>query len=236
MCGRYVATAPTGVLFQQFAVDEVRAPAPDPSWNVAPTDPVPAVVERRERRLLGTFSWGLVPGWATGTKDAARRINARAETVFETPAFRAAIRRRRCLLPSEGFYEWERRDDGTKQAWFIRRRDGGLLAMAGIWEVWRRDAGASSDDAGSADDGLVRTCAIVTTTANSMMAPIHNRMPVMIGADDWDAWLDPSMQDTAVLDALLTPASDELLERVPVGSLVNNVRNNGPELVTPSGR
>jgi putative SOS response-associated peptidase YedK len=224
VCGRYVASSPPGVLAEYFEVDDVRAEAERPSWNVAPTDPVPAVAVRHERRLLGLFRWGLIPSWSTDGSGAAGRINARAETVREKPTFRAAFARRRCLLPADGFYEWERRPDGSKQAWFIRRADGAPLAMAGLWDAWRGDGGE-----------LVRSCAVVTTTANSLMAPIHDRMPVLIPSSDWATWLDPSNEGTAELTHLLVPAEARLLERYAVTARVNTVRNNGPELIEPDG-
>jgi putative SOS response-associated peptidase YedK len=222
MCGRYVATTPPGVLAEYFGVDEVRSEPEAPSWNVAPTDAVPAVVVRREHRLLGVFRWGLVPSWATDRSGAARMINARAETLSTKPAFRAAFARRRCLLPADGFYEWERRADGTKRAWFIHRADSAPMAMAGLWEVWRDGEGE-----------LLRTCSVVTTVANSLMTTIHDRMPVLIEPEAWATWLDPANDDTDDLGRLLVPADPRLLERYPVSTLVNSVRNNGPELLEP---
>ena len=222
MCGRYVATTPAGVLGDYFAVDEVRGETDAPSWNVAPTDPVPAVVVRQERRLLGVFRWGLVPSWATDRSGAARQINARAETVTTKPAFRAAFARRRCLLPADGFYEWERRDDGTKQPWFIHRADGAPLAMAGLWEVWRDGEGE-----------LLRTCTVVTTRANALVEPLHDRMPVLIEPEQWAGWLDPDSPDLGGLEGLLVPCDPRLLDRYAVTQRVNSVRNNGPELLEP---
>lgn len=224
MCGRYVATSPPDVLAEYFEVDEIRAQPERPSWNVAPTDPVPAVAVRRERRLLGLFRWGLIPSWSTDGSGAARHINARGETVRDKPSFRTAFARRRCLLPADGFYEWERRADGSRQAWFVKRADGAPLAMAGLWDAWR-----------SGDGELIRTCAVVTTTANSLMAPIHDRMPVLISASDWARWLDPSNNDIAGLAHLLAPADARLLERYAVTTRVNSVRNNGPELIERGG-
>ena len=223
MCGRYVATTSPEVLAEYFAVDEVRAETDGPSWNVAPTDAVPAVVGRDGRRLLGTFRWGLVPSWSKDATGAARLINARAETVTSKPAFRKAFARRRCLLPADGFFEWERRSDGTKQPWYIHRADGAPLAMAGLWEVWRAEG----------TDDLLRTCAVVTTRANDFMAPLHDRMPVLIETADWPVWLDAEYPDLDGLRRMLDPPDPRLLEAFRIGTRVNSVRNNAPDLLDP---
>jgi putative SOS response-associated peptidase YedK len=221
-----VASAPTGVLVSYLDVDEVRVEAPPPSWNVAPTDPVPAVVERDQTRRLGVLRWGLVPSWAKDRSGAARLINARAETLAAKPAFRNAFERRRCLLPAAGFYEWERRPGQPRRAWFIHRGDGAPMVMAGVWEVWR-------DPDGPADGELVRTCTIVTTRANAVVAPIHDRMPVLLERDQWATWLDRDNRDTTALQSLLVPAGESVVHMTRVGERVNSVRNNGPDLVAP---
>lgn len=222
MCGRFVSTIPPAALAGYLGVDEIRTEALDPSWNVAPTDPVYAVSESATgQRLLGTYRWGLVPSWARDPSIASRRINARAETL-ETK-FGQPFERRRCLLPADGFYEWERRREGTKQAWFIRRADGAPMVFAALWDIWR------SEEAGD----VLRTCAIVTTRANSLLAPVHDRMPAMLGPADWDEWLDRQRSDTASLRRLLEPADERQFEMFEVSSRVNSVRNNGGDLVAP---
>ena len=226
MCGRYVMSTPTDLLVERFEVDEVRADDLPPSWNVAPTDPIPVVVERAGQRLLGVQRWGLVPHWADSPKDAARKINARAETVHDAPAFRDAFQRHRCLVPANGFYEWRRTADGKKQPFFFRPRDGQPLAFAGIWAAWR--------DKTKPDDEFLRTCAIITTTANDLVRDTHDRMPVVLAPDDWSTWLDPGAPDVVALKALLVPAPDGVLEVVRANPAVGNVRNNGPELVDPA--
>jgi putative SOS response-associated peptidase YedK len=245
MCGRYVATSPPGVLAEYFAVDGVRAEPPGPSWNVAPTDPVPAVLVRREQRLLGWLRWGLVPSWSKDTRGAARTINARAESLVSKPAFRSAFARRRCLLPADGFYEWERRPDRSTQPWYFHRADGAPLAMAGLWEVWRdpavagRQAGRQTEgDAERREDGLLRTCAVVTTGANTLMAPIHDRMPVLLEPGDWATWLDPTPEDNTdvhrdALVRLLVPADPRLLDCYRITTRINSVRNNDAGLLEP---
>ena len=224
MCGRYVASTPTSVLASMFEVDETLIEEDAPSFNVAPTDPVPAVaVNRAGQRTLGRFRWGLVPSWSADAKGAARMINARLETVTASRAFANAFERRRCIVPADGFYEWERRADGTKQAWFVHRADDRPIAMAGIWEVWRA---ADADP----DSPLLRTCAVLTTAADQMMGPIHDRMPVVLPDDTWADWLDKA---TSTADAVVIAHATDPLVRHRVGSGVNSVRNNDPSLVEP---
>lgn len=221
MCGRYVSTHPRRALVEHFAVEEVRTGELRPSYNVAPTDPVPAVAEHGGKRLLGSFRWGLVPPGARRHDQGPRPINARAETLAGRPAFREAFARRRCLLPADGFYEWQARPGGGRQPWFIRPHHGEVLALAGLWSTWRGDGEP------------LRTCAIVTTPANAVVATLHDRMPAILPAHHWDRWLDPDHADPEELEALLVPAPDDLLEIHPVSSRVNSVRNNDAELIRP---
>jgi len=220
VCGRYVSTTRVDVLAAQFQVEEIVGDDLDrPRWNVAPTDPVLAVAENREGiRRLGRMRWGLLPSFVTDPTTASRRINARVETVAGSPAFRAAFARRRCIMPADGFYEW----DHARQPWFITRADGAPLAMAGLWEAW------------SAGEGpVVRTCAVITTPANELVAAVHDRMPAILDDVHYDAWLDAGHDDTEGLRRLLRPAPEDLLVRYPVTTRVNNVRNDGPELIEP---
>lgn len=224
-------------------------PAPlAPDYNVAPTKEVYAVVERPPRndgrdgaeqpaeRQLRVVTWGLVPSWAKDPKIGNRLINARMETVAEKPAFRRAFERRRAILPADGYYEWYLPEGGPqtlagrprKQPYFIRPRDGSILAMAGLYELWR--------DPTKADDDPSRwrwTCTVITTDAEDDLGRIHDRMPLMLTPDRYDAWLDPDHHDHDALLALLRPATPGLLEAYPVSTLVSNVANNGPELVEP---
>jgi putative SOS response-associated peptidase YedK len=217
-------------------------------YNVAPTLDVYAVAMRGRtdpvkgpRRALGTFRWGLVPSWAKDASVGSRMINARAEGVDRKPAYRAALERRRCLIPADAFYEWQRRtrSDGSPAGslpYAIRRRDGQPMAFAGLWEVWRPAAeGPAAKDQGAEDQAAVTplwTCAIVTTSANDLMAPIHHRMPVVLAPGDWSTWLDPGSRVTDV-KGLLVPAPSAWFDLYPVSTLVNNVRNDGPELLAP---
>ena len=219
MCGRYASSRDARDLASAFRVDEEPEEAVVPSWNVAPTDPVPAVLERDGRRRLAVLRWGLVPSWAKDAKGAARLINARRETVQSKPAFRAAYARRRCLLPADGYYEWQR-DGDRKQPWFLTPRDGSPLAMAGLYEVW----------SGGGDDRLW-TCTVLTTEAADDLGHIHDRTPLVVPPQAWDRWLDPTVEEPG--EDLLVPAVAGVLDAWPVSPAVGNVRNDGPELVQP---
>jgi putative SOS response-associated peptidase YedK len=224
VCGRFTSTTPAEDLAAYFAVDEVAVGERAPTWNVAPTDPVLTVVERDGRRRMGEMRWGLVPFWAKDASIGSRMINARAETVTTTSAYSRPFERRRCLVAADGFYEWQPRPDRkAKQAFHIRSVDGQPLAFAGLWDSWRPTRGS--------DEGRVVSAAIVTTSANAVVGPIHDRMPVVLPPATWDAWLDPENDDVEALSQLLVPAADPLLEAVPVSGAVGNVRNDGPELV-----
>jgi putative SOS response-associated peptidase YedK len=255
MCGRYTSTSRIEDLANVFAVEEVRADPLPARYNVAPTHDVYAIAvrgsrdpERGPHRALGTFRWGLVPTWAKDPSVGSRMINARAEGIATKPAYRQALARRRCIIPADAFYEWQRRADSWgrsagKLPYAIRRRDGDPMAFAGLWEVWwpeearaapggpevRRDDGARRPDAVGEP---LRTCAIVTTSANDLVAPIHDRMPVVLARPDWDAWLDPQ-SDLEQVVGLLVPAPSDWFDAYPVSSLVNNVANDGPELIEP---
>lgn len=219
MCGRYTSTTPAEVLASAFAVDEVAVEALEPRWNVAPTLDVPVVAVRSSgRRVLGTMRWGLVPSWATDPSIGSRMINARAEGLAERAAFRAALGRRRCIVPADAFYEWQAVPGRGKLPWAIRRRDGAPMAFAGLWEVWHGPGGAAP----------LRTCTIITTTANGVLAPLHTRMPVVLDPADWARWLMPAPDDPT---SLLAPAPDDWFEAFPVSTRVNKVDNEGPELL-----
>jgi putative SOS response-associated peptidase YedK len=242
MCGRYASSRRPEDLVEEFDILDVRIPAPlEADYNVAPTDPVYAVVERppsREsaeppERQLRVVRWGLVPSWAKDPGIGSRMINARMETVAEKPAYKRAFAKRRCLLPADGYFEWYPTEQLTsagkpkKQPFFIRPQDHGVLAMAGLYEIWRDPAKA--DDA---DDRFLWTCTVITTDAEDDLGHIHDRMPLMVERDRWGEWLDPRVEGPDLLD-LLVPAAPGSLEAYPVSTLVGNVRNNGPELLDP---
>ena len=217
-----------------------RTPAPlAADYNVAPTKEVYAVVERPPtkdspeppERQLRVLTWGLVPSWAKDPSIGNRMINARMETVADKPAYKRAFAVRRCLLPADGYFEWYPTSQTTKagkpvkQPFFIRPKDGGVLAMAGLYEIWR-DPSRSEDD----PERFRWTCTVLTTEAEDSLGHIHDRMPLMVERDRWSEWLDPrSGGDTG----LLVPAAPGMLEAFPVSTLVSNVRNNGPELLEP---
>jgi putative SOS response-associated peptidase YedK len=231
VCGRYAAAKDTAALVEEFQVEAVVEPAPEPSFNVAPTNQVAFVVDRPVesgaiQRQLRTARWGLVPSWAKDPSIGARMINARWENAAAKPAFRAAFAKRRCLVPADGYFEWyaPRVPAGApkprKQPYFIHRSDGRDLALAGLYEFWRP---------GPQDDWLV-TVTVLTTEALGPLAAIHDRMPVVVDPAGWKAWLDPSAPVDPGFDPRLAV---DLLEAYPVGTAVNSVRNNGPHLVDP---
>ena len=223
MCGRYVAATPPDQLADLFGVTDVRAGDLGARWNVAPTLEVYAVATGSDgERRLGTFTWGLVPWFAKAPTGGAKMINARAETVAEKPAFRRSLERRRCILPADGFYEWLR-NGKERLPQLFEAADGSVLGFAGLWEVWR-----PKDEP---DAEPLRTCTIITTTANDTMRPIHDRMPVVLPPGAWDTWLDPSPKPSSELMPLLVPPPDGYLTRRPVSTLVNNVKNEGAELL-----
>lgn len=235
VCGRYTSVTSAAALARFFAADEVVAGDVGPRHNVAPTQDVPAVAETRDGRRLGQMRWGLVPPGARDLRVGSRMINARAETVVDKPAFRRAFERRRCLIPADGFYEWQAHGEGVaKQPWYISRRDGAPMAFAGLWERWRPRADRRYG-AEEAEKQEVVSCAIVTTSANGVLAPVHHRMPVVLAPTCWESWLDPANHDLGALRSLLVPAPDEVLQRVRVRTLVNAVANDGPDLVEPLG-
>lgn len=241
VCGRFVSTSSGEDIARYFDVDEVSEQALEhqPNHNTAPTTDVFVVYADGTARRLDTFHWGLVPRWAKDLRIGNRLINARAESVAEKPAFRAAFARRRCIVPADGFYEWNRPEGASrKQPWYIHRPDGEPYAFAGLWEQWRGNLPTAADGAGGAgaeaegEEVTVRSATIITGPPNEKMARLHDRMPVILPASAWATWLDPDAGATE-LTALLVPASPEVIEFHPVSTEVNNVRNKGPRLIEP---
>lgn len=230
MCGRFAQPRSPDELARIFSARAV-GDVPTEQFNVAPTDPVAAVVERHGERTVDLFRWGLVPFFAATASEGARLINARSETAESSPAFRTSFRRHRCVVPADAFYEWRRHRDALSgrvqrsEPFAIRRIDGAVLPLAGLWATWRDPRTAER----------LSTCSILTTVPNELVAPIHDRMPVILDADEWPVWLQ---EDTPPerLRAMLRPYPDELLEMYPVSPAVNNVRNEGPELLVPLDR
>jgi len=242
MCGRFAVASSPSLLAERLGVDEVRIDDAEPDYNVAPRAQVMIVRQREDRRILSRVRWGLVPSWAKDPKMGDRMINARAEQVADKPAFRTAFTKRRCLVPADGFYEWQvvappstPKGRPKKQPVFVHRRDGEPMAFAGLWEVWKVPD-EFTDVPDGVDEGWLRSCAIVTTRPNDLLAPVHDRMPVLLPESAWSRWLDPGEADADALTALLVPAADDLLELWPVSTAVNSADNNGPELVQPVSR
>jgi putative SOS response-associated peptidase YedK len=222
MCGRFVQAQSAQSYAAHFGAVVSLDEQVEPSWNVAPTDRVYAVAEHEGSRLLGAFRWGLIPWFAKDAKVGSRHINARAETAASTATFKDSFARKRCVIPADGFYEWEKRESGGKLPHFIHHGDGTPLALAGLWSSWK-----------SPDGERMATCSIITTRPNDLVSPIHDRMPVVLAPESWDRWLDRDTADPAVLTALLVPAVDGTLTEHPVSTLVNDVKNNYPECMAP---
>ena len=210
-------------LAQYFAAAHESGVELAANYNVAPTSEVYVVVEHHHNRLLEALRWGLVPPWADNLRAGARMINARLETVATRNAYRQAFRRRRCIVPADGFYEWTKVPGRTrKQPWYIHRPDGEPYAFAGLWERWREPG---------TDGPWVLSCTVITGAANPLMARVHDRMPVVLAPDVWEAWLDPDLQDADAVAAMLGPTPAELVAFHPVSLEVNTVRNRGAHLI-----
>ncbi|MET8702938.1 SOS response-associated peptidase [Kitasatospora sp. NPDC004723] len=240
MCGRFVSTTtPSDLADLLRASVWPAAEALAPSWNVAPTDRVPSVLERVDRetgeitRQVRSLRWGLVPSWSKDPGSGARMINARVETAHEKPAFRKAFKERRCVVPADGYFEWRpvpaaEGRKAYKQPYYLHRPDGGLLLMAGLYEFWRDRAVEHDDDPAA----WLVTCTVLTTEATDAAGRIHDRMPVTLAPDALDEWLNPSVTDPGEVRGLLHAPTGELLVR-PVATTVNSVRNDGPRLLDP---
>jgi putative SOS response-associated peptidase YedK len=231
MCGRFSATTPRSVIADALKIEELTGDPLPPSWNVAPTRTayVATTSPHGSTRRLDTLRWGLVPSWAKDPRIGNRLINARAETLASTPAYRSAVRSRRAAVPVSGYYEWQKpprdapKERRAKVPYFIHPIEGELLVLAGLWEVWR-----------DAEGQPMRTFAIVTTDANDETTSVHDRMPVILPLSALDEWLSPEPLSTERLGQLVTPAPPGVVQLTRVSPLVNDVRNDGPELVEPA--
>jgi putative SOS response-associated peptidase YedK len=219
MCGRYTLRTPIDSLVEAFEIEEYPSSI-TPSYNIAPTQEVAAVVEEDEKRRLEMLRWGLIPSWAKDPAIGNKMINARAETVSEKPSFRKAFKVRRCLILADGFYEWQKTDNG-KQPYHIKMQDDSPFAFAGLWEIWQNGE-------------EVRSCAIITTDANDLMAEIHHRMPVILQPEDYKMWLDSDFDEKDPLTSLLKPYPADAMEAYPVSRRVNKPSNNEPRVVEPA--
>jgi putative SOS response-associated peptidase YedK len=217
MCGRYTITATPEVLRALFGYAE--QPNFPPRYNIAPSQPIPIVRLIDGKRQFALVRWGLLPSWVKDPKKFTLLINARGESAVEKPAFRAAMKRRRCLIPADGFYEWQA-GGARKQPYFIHKISGEPFAFAGLWETW---TGPNGEE--------LETAAIVTTAANKTLAPIHDRMPVIVPPDAFDLWLDSANVDPMTASALIHPAPENWLEAYPISTDVNRVANDNPKLL-----
>lgn len=229
MCGRFVlaTSVPEIAEFFNAIFDPALAEELRPSWNVPPTNSIPAIsADRHGERMLATYRWGLVPPWTEGIAFGANTINARAESVATKASFRSAFRSQRCIIPADGYYEWKTTPGEVRQPYYFTRRDAEPMAFAGLWEVWR----GQDDESGEA--AAIYTCAIVTTDASDDVSAIHTRMPAILENDGaLERWIDPDLHDREELQALLTPAATGTLQRRRVGVAVGSVRNDRPELI-----
>lgn len=217
MCGRFTLRSKASDVAEMFSLRDV--PELPPRYNIAPTQGVPVVrLGDDGNRHLSLVHWGLIPSWAEDPGIGNRMINARGDTVATKPSFRNAFKKRRCLLVADGFYEWQK-TDGKKQPYYIRLKEDGPFGFAGLWERWKKD-GTS-----------IESCTIITTDANELMAPIHDRMPVIMAPDAYDLWLDPAVQESERLQPLLRPFSAGELTAYPVSTLVNSPRNEQAECI-----
>lgn len=219
MCGRFTLGQHLDAIASTFNLPEI--PQLEPRYNIAPTQLVPAIVAAPEQseKQLQMLRWGLIPSWAKDPAIGAKMINARSETVSEKPSFKSALKQRRCLIVADGFYEWQRQD-GKKQPYYFRLESGQLFAFAGLWENWR-----------SPDGQTTSSCTILTTEANDLLRPIHDRMPVILDPKNYDIWLDPEVQKPELVQPLLHPYPANLMTSFAVSTKVNNPKNNTPECI-----
>jgi putative SOS response-associated peptidase YedK len=218
MCGRFAITLPNDAMAQLFDARPANDLPDVPNFNVCPTNRVHVILSAESGRRLGPMRWGFLPHWYKSPTDGPLLINARAETIAEKPAFRAAARERRCLIVATGFYEWTKTDDGARLPWYIHRADGAPIAFAGIWQTWGKDGEA------------MPTCAIVTTAANRHMGQIHHRMPLILDPVDWPLWLGEAGKGASVL---MKPGPEERLAYHRVDAAVNSNRASGAALIQP---
>ena len=223
MCGRFVQKSPLQDLQQIFDAETALEDLV-PNYNVAPTQRIPSIVRHAQKNRLETFHWGLVPFWAKDISFGVRMINARSETVAEKPSFRTAFKKRRCLIPADGFYEWKG-DKGDKQPYYITGASGEPFAFAGLWESW--------NDKESDDDTVYKSCTIITTAAKGSVRELHHRMPVVLSPDFYGPWLDTEIQDPKALTIILQKGMRHDLKYHPVSKRVNAVKNNDPSCIEP---
>lgn len=219
MCGRYALTADPQAIQVAFDLTTVPQDMP-PRYNIAPTQPV-AVITNDDPKTLTFHRWGLIPSWAKDISIASKMINARSETIDEKPAFRTPLKRRRCIIPADGFFEWHQREK-YKAPMFIHLKDNPVFGMAGLWEIWHSPEGDE-----------IRSCTIITTEANDFMQAYHNRMPVILSKEDYETWLTPEEMPADLLKSLLKPFASDFMTAYEVSKLVNSPSNDVPDVIRP---
>ncbi len=218
MCGRFTLSQPINAIASVFNLAQI--PPLEPRYNIAPTQLIPSICAAPGgEKQLQMLRWGLIPSWAKDPAIGAKLINARAETVSEKPSFKSAFKRRRCLIVADGFYEWQRQD-GKKQPYYFRLQNGQPFAFAGLWEQWK-----------SPEEQEITSCTILTTAANDLLRPIHDRMPVILDSDRYELWLDPKVEKSEILQPLLHPYQADLMTSYAVSTKVNNPKNNTSECI-----
>lgn len=224
MCGRFTQKAPWENVGNEFGIND--APSKqlfEPRYNIAPTQMIAAIRELENSREATSLKWGLVPSWAKEAEIGNRMINARAETITEKPSFREAFKSRRCIIPASGFYEWQKVEKGAKQPYYFYLKEKEVFGFAGLWEEWLDKTTGE----------MLETCTIITTEANQVLRPVHDRMPVILESNHYDVWLDAKVKDTDKLQKLLVPYSSNEMASHPISRSVNTVTSNTPELITP---
>jgi putative SOS response-associated peptidase YedK len=222
MCGRYNIITDAQALFEAFQVQAELEASPLARYNVAPATDQLVILEEGVQRVARWHHWGLIPHWAKDKAIGYKTINARGESVATKPAFRAAFRQRRCLVPATGFYEWKLQEGG-KQPYLIRLRSGELFSFAGLWETW------------TGPEGELRSFTIITTEPNELMTRIHDRMPVILPRAQYARWLDPALKDPAQIQTMIASYPATQMQAIPIGRQIGNARNQGPELIAPAG-
>ena len=238
MCGRFVSAASLEQIASHFDTPPPGFDAPL-SYSVAHTADIVAVVANDDARQIETFRWGLVPAWSKDPTKGPPLFNARSETASTKNTFRSAFVRRRCIVPADGFYEWPKAPKGTSPderplPHYITRTDGGMLAMAGLWERWWPPGDAPDSSGSVSERRVLHSATVLTTAANDFMVPIHDRMPVLLERSAWDAWLDPANDGIDMLSAMCAPAAEGILRSHQVGRAVGNVRNSDASLIEPA--
>jgi len=223
MCGRFTNKAKPEQIKKEFKIVNKNPNLFQPSYNIAPSQMIEVVFEPENERIISPLKWGLVPHWAKDAEIGNRMINARAETLSEKPSFREAFKSRRCIIPASGFYEWKKKGTGAKQPFYFYLKDKEVFGFAGLWETWI--------DKQSGEE--LETCTIITTEANEVLKPIHERMPVILKPENYDEWLDVKVKNTNKLQELLKPYSSEEMDSHPVSININYPDKDSPDLIKP---